>query len=65
VGSYNAMYIISVIRLDGAIDLAKSIADNKTLTYLDLSYNSLATDGGTKVKSITVDSELTTIQELL
>ena len=31
----------NLIRMDGAIDLANSIASNKTLTFLDLSYNSL------------------------
>lgn len=29
------------IRLDGAIDLASSLSVNKTITYLDLSYNAL------------------------
>jgi Leucine-rich repeat (LRR) protein len=38
----------NMIRMDGAIDLANSIASNKTLTFLDLSYNSLSTQGGSK-----------------
>jgi Ran GTPase-activating protein (RanGAP) involved in mRNA processing and transport len=39
----------NLIRMDGAIDLANSIASNKTLTFLDLSYNSLSTQGGSKL----------------
>ncbi|KAJ1393741.1 hypothetical protein B484DRAFT_408123 [Ochromonadaceae sp. CCMP2298] len=39
----------NMIRLDGAIDLAQSISVNRTLTYLDLSYNSLSTDGGVTI----------------
>ena len=31
----------NMIRLDGAIDLANSLATNTSLTYIDLSYNSL------------------------
>jgi len=38
----------NLIRLDGAVDLANSVASNKTLTFLDLSYNSLSTQGGSK-----------------
>jgi len=36
----------NMIRLDGAVDFCSSLAINETLTYLDLSYNSLAQDGG-------------------
>ena len=36
----------NLIRLDGGIDLASSVAVNNTLTYLDLSYNALGTNGG-------------------
>jgi len=36
----------NMIRLDGAVDFCSSLAVNETLTYLDLSYNSLAQDGG-------------------
>lgn len=35
----------NMLRLGGAIDLAQSLSVNDTLTYLDLSYNSLATEG--------------------
>ena len=35
-----------MIRLDGAVDFAQSLSINDTLTYLDLSFNSLGTDGG-------------------
>jgi hypothetical protein len=33
------------IRLDSGIELASAMAVNKTLTYLDLSYNGLGTEG--------------------
>lgn len=36
----------NMIRLDGAKELAKSIAVNDTLMYLDISFNSLGTTGG-------------------
>ena len=36
----------NMLRLDGAIDLAKAISINTTLKHLDLSYNSLSTEGG-------------------
>ena len=35
-----------MIRLDGAVDFAQSLSINDTLTYLDLSFNSLGTEGG-------------------
>jgi hypothetical protein len=36
----------NMIRLDGAIAMAKSLAINESLTYLDLSFNSFGHDGG-------------------
>jgi hypothetical protein len=36
----------NMIRLDGAIELAKSLAGTLYLTYLDLSYNALGRDAG-------------------
>ena len=36
----------NMIRLDGAVDFAQSLSINDTLTYLDLSFNSLGTEGG-------------------
>ena len=36
----------NMIRLDSGIDLAKSLEVNKSLTYLDLRYNSLGHEGG-------------------
>lgn len=36
----------NMIRLDGAIDLASSVGENTSLTYLDISYNALGFDGG-------------------
>jgi len=36
----------NVIRLDSAAALAKSLAVNESLTYLDLSYNCIGPDGG-------------------
>lgn len=35
-----------MIRLDGAADLCSSLIINTTLTYLDLSFNSLGSIGG-------------------
>ena len=35
-----------MIRLDGAADLCSSLIVNTTLTYLDLSFNSLGSMGG-------------------
>jgi hypothetical protein len=35
-----------MIRLDGAADLCSSLIVNTTLTYLDLSFNSLGSIGG-------------------
>jgi len=40
----------NMIRMEGAIHIANSIASNKTLTFLDLSYNSLSTQGGSKLR---------------
>lgn len=36
----------NMIRLDGAVEFANSLAHNKYLRYLDLSYNSLGVAGG-------------------
>jgi hypothetical protein len=41
-----------MIRLDGAADLCSSLIVNTTLTYLDLSFNSLGSIGG-KDKQLT------------
>lgn len=35
-----------MLRLDGAVDLCSSLSENATLTYLDLSFNSLSSNGG-------------------
>lgn len=35
-----------MIRLTGGVELSKSLMTNRTLTYLDLSYNSLGNAGG-------------------
>jgi hypothetical protein len=42
-----------MIRLDGAADLCSSLIVNTTLTYLDLSFNSLGSIGG-KYKQLTL-----------
>jgi len=37
----------NMIRMQSAVDQCDSLCYNKTLTYLDLSYNSIGTEGGT------------------
>jgi hypothetical protein len=46
----------NMIRLDSAVDLASSIAINNTLTYLDLSYNSLGAEGGKTLGDALIDN---------
>jgi hypothetical protein len=36
----------NMIRLDGAVEFAKALGFNKSLTFLDMSYNALAHNGG-------------------
>lgn len=36
----------NMIRMDSAVDLCDSLSFNSTLTYLDVSYNTIGTDGG-------------------
>ena len=50
------------IRLDSAVDMASSIAINDTLTYLDVSYNSLGSEGGTTLGDALIDNR--SIKEL-
>lgn len=35
----------NMLRLQGAVEVARSLAVNETLVYLDLSYNAFSTDG--------------------
>jgi len=38
-----------MIRMQSAVDLCESLSFNKTLTFLDLSYNTIGSEGGTKL----------------
>lgn len=52
----------NMVRLEGAVELAKSLAVTQTLTYLDLSYNSLGTEGSLALgKSLLHNKSLQTL----
>jgi hypothetical protein len=46
-----------MIRLDGAITLCQSLATNQSLTYLELSYNSLSSSGGIALGNAVQDNK--------
>ena len=52
-----------MIRLGSGIQLCQSLSVNKTLTYLDLSFNALGCEGGMTLGSALQDN--TTLQTLL
>lgn len=53
----------NMIRLDSAVEMASSLAANKTLTHLDLSYNSFGAEGGKALGDALIDNR--SIKELL
>lgn len=46
-----------MIRLDSANQLCQSVRVNKSLTYLDLSYNALGTEGGLILGSSLIENK--------
>ena len=46
-----------MIRLDSANQLCDAMRVNRTLTYLDLSYNALGTEGGLRLGSSLLENK--------